>query len=184
MFVTVHGPHGPHVIKCQVTRLKQSHYCPSDTRPIPQLILFGSKEDSWGFVMHSGKENRCILVQLFDLVIHMTLINHLLHQPPKWIQNTQVTCPWRKTCSIVCMRNHMMTSSNGNIFRVTGPLCGEFHRSSVNSPHKGQWRGALMFYLICAWTNGWVSNREAGDLRRHRTQYDVNNVAWMSTKIC
>ena len=21
---------------------------------------------------------------------------------------------------------HMMTSSNGNIFRVTGPLCGEF----------------------------------------------------------
>ena len=23
-------------------------------------------------------------------------------------------------------RHHMMTSSNGNIFRVTGPLCGEF----------------------------------------------------------
>ena len=91
-----------------------------------------------------------------------------------------------------------MTSSNGNIFRVTGHLCGEFtgHRwiprtsvqsvffsgfaknvvhwlgpgnaytwwrhqmetfsallaifagnSPVNSPHKGQWRGALMFSL-------------------------------------
>ena len=52
-----------------------------------------------------------------------------------------------------------MTSSNGNIFRVTGPL--------------GQWRGALMFSLICAWINGWVNNREAGDLRRHRTHYDV-----------
>ena len=36
-----------------------------------------------------------------------------------------------------------------------------------------QWRGALMFSLICAWTTGWVNNREAGDLRRHRTHYDV-----------
>ena len=26
-------------------------------------------------------------------------------------------------------------------------------RSPVNSPHKGQWSGALMFYLIGAWTN-------------------------------
>ena len=47
------------------------------------------------------------------------------------------------------------------------------HRSPVNSPHKGQWRGALMFSLICAWINGWVNNHEAGDLRRHRAHYDV-----------
>ena len=40
------------------------------------------------------------------------------------------------------------------------------HRSPVNSPHKGQWRRALMSALICAWTNGWVDNRDAGDLRR------------------
>ena len=39
--------------------------------------------------------------------------------------------------------------------------------------HKGQWRGALMFSLICVWINGWVNNREAGDLRRYRTHYDV-----------
>ena len=39
--------------------------------------------------------------------------------------------------------------------------------------HKGQWRGSLMFSLICFWINGWVNNREAGDLRRHRTHYDV-----------
>ena len=47
------------------------------------------------------------------------------------------------------------------------------HRSPVNSPHKGQWRGALMFSLICFWINGWVNNREAGDLRRHRAHYGV-----------
>ena len=67
----------------------------------------------------------------------------------------------------------MMTSSNGNIFRVTGHLSGEFIRSQVNSPQKGQWRGALMFSLICTRINGWVNNGEAGDLRRHRTHYDA-----------
>ena len=53
------------------------------------------------------------------------------------------------------------------------PLVRGIHRSPVNSPHKGQWRGALMFSLICVWINGWVNNREAGDLRRYRAHYDV-----------
>ena len=53
------------------------------------------------------------------------------------------------------------------------PFVWGIHRSPVNSPHKDQWRGALMFSLICAWINGWANNREAGDLRRHRTHYDV-----------
>ena len=66
-----------------------------------------------------------------------------------------------------------MTSSNGNIFRVTGPVCGE-SPVPVNSPRKGQWRGALMFSLICARINDWVNNREAGDLRRNRGHCDVN----------
>ena len=47
------------------------------------------------------------------------------------------------------------------------------HRSPADFPHKGQWRGALKFSLICAWTNGWASNRDAGDLRRHRAHYDT-----------
>ena len=54
----------------------------------------------------------------------------------------------------------MMTSSNGKIFRVTGP--GGDQRSLVNSPQKDQWRGALMFSLICARTNAWMNNCEAG----------------------
>ena len=66
----------------------------------------------------------------------------------------------------------MMTSSNGNIFRVIG-LCAGNSPVPVNSPHKGQWRGALMFSLICVWINGWVNNREAGDLRRYLGHYDV-----------
>ena len=53
------------------------------------------------------------------------------------------------------------------------PFVRGIHRSPVNSPHKGQWRGALMFSLICVWINGWVNNREAGDLRRYRAHFDV-----------
>ena len=53
------------------------------------------------------------------------------------------------------------------------PFVRGIHRSPVNSPHKGQWRGALMFSLICAWINHWVNNREAGDLRRQHAHYDV-----------
>ena len=47
------------------------------------------------------------------------------------------------------------------------PFVRRIHRSPVNSSHKVQWRGALMFSLICAWMNGWVNNRDAGGLRRH-----------------
>ena len=59
-------------------------------------------------------------------------------------------------------------------------LCAGNSPVPVNSPHKGQWRGALMFSLICARINDWVNNREAGDLRRHRGHYDVN-VIWLRT---
>ena len=56
------------------------------------------------------------------------------------------------------------------------PFVRGIPRSPVNSPHKGQWRGVLMFSLICAWTNSWANNGDAGDLRRHCAPYDVTIV--------
>ena len=53
------------------------------------------------------------------------------------------------------------------------PFVRGIHRSPVNFPHKGQWRGALMFSLICVCINGWVNNGEPGDLRPYRGHYDV-----------
>ena len=47
------------------------------------------------------------------------------------------------------------------------------HRSTLDSYHKGQWDGALMFSLICAWINYWTNNRVAGDLIRQHVHYDV-----------
>ena len=67
-------------------------------------------------------------------------------------------CPWSWWC-------HQMET-----FSALLAIC------AGNSPHKGLWRGALTVSLICARINGWVNNREAGDLRRHRTHYDVTVV--------
>ena len=60
-----------------------------------------------------------------------------------------------------------------NHFPRYWPFVRGIHRSPVNSPHKGQSRGDLMFSLICVWINDWVNNREVGELRRHRGHYDV-----------
>ena len=53
------------------------------------------------------------------------------------------------------------------------PFVLEIHRSPVNSPDEGQWRGALTFSLSCAWTHRWTNNGDAVDLRRHRAHHDV-----------
>ena len=43
-----------------------------------------------------------------------------------------------------------------------------------NSPVHGEFPAQRpVFSLICVWINGWVNNREAGDLRRHCSHYDV-----------
>ena len=62
------------------------------------------------------------------------------------------------------------------------PFVRGIHRSPVNSPNKGQCRGALMFSLICARIKGWVNNGEAGDLRRNRAHYDVTLMDWRLTR--
>ena len=66
----------------------------------------------------------------------------------------------------------MMALSNRNISALMA-LCEEIHRLLVDSPHKVQWRAALIFSLIYTWTNGWANNRDASDLRRHSVRYDV-----------
>ena len=53
------------------------------------------------------------------------------------------------------------------------PFVRGIHQSPVNSPHKGQWRGASMFFFDRAWINGSVNNRVVGNLRRHRAHCDV-----------
>ena len=61
-----------------------------------------------------------------------------------------------------------------NHFPRYWPSVRGIHRSRWIPRTNGQWRGALMFSLICAWINDWVNSRGAGDLRRHNGHYDVS----------
>ena len=96
-----------------------------------------------------------------------------------WIQLCSQVCIISMLC-IICvyiiwaytLKHIMMTSSNGNIFRVSGHLCGNSPVSG-EVPAQGQWRGAFMFSFIWARINGWVNTCEASDLRRIRPYYDV-----------
>ena len=77
-----------------------------------------------------------------------------------------------------CMMKKIVRSYHDNVIKwkllpCYWPFVRGIHRSLMNCPHKGQWRGYLMFPLICARTNGWVNNRDVGDLGRHSAHYDI-----------
>ena len=92
-----------------------------------------------------------------------------------WVWLRDASCyrigilPSRYTIIII----HMMTSSNGNIFRVTGRLCGEITGQRWIPRSKASNAGLWCFLWSAPWINGWVNNHETGDLRRQRTHYDV-----------
>ena len=63
----------------------------------------------------------------------------------------------------------LMTSSNENVFRVAGPLCGHRWIPLTKASDAELWCSLWS----APWINGCVNNGEAGDLRRHRAEYDV-----------
>ena len=68
----------------------------------------------------------------------------------------------------------MMTSSNENIFRVTGHFCGEFTGPRWILRTKASDAELWCFFFIWTWINSWVNNSEAGDWRRHQAHCDVS----------
>ena len=85
-----------------------------------------------------------------------------------WLFRDPDLCSQLTMLHVMLWLRHRMETFSALLAFVRG-----IHRSLVNSPQKGQWRGGLMFSLICAWINGWLNNRDAGDLRRHRAHCDV-----------
>ena len=88
---------------------------------------------------------------------------------------------WQLVCKFAVVEI-MMTSSNGIIFRVTGHLCGVFTAPLwipfTKASDAERWSAP--------WINGWVNSCVAGDLRRHRADYDVIDVwifHWLHTFI-
>ena len=68
-------------------------------------------------------------------------------------------------------------------FSRNWPFVWGIHRSPVTSPHKGQWRGALMFSFLF-WIHDCVNNREAGDLRHYRAHYGIIVMCFMFLFAC
>ena len=111
------------------------------------------------------------------------LLTHICVTRPQWVKWTEDhygDITWASLATPLFVEEHVQTSNKEKSKpSITGlshddvikwkhfprywPFVRGIHRSPVNSPHKGQWRGALMFSLICVWINGWVNNREAGD---------------------
>ena len=122
-----------------------------------------------------------LTIYLLGCLVELQLCISIFHHSP-YIEMTRIVEALfrERQCSYIVNSMHvshqqpwyiltMMTSSNGNIFRVTGPLCGEFTGDRW-IPRKKASNAELWFFL---WTNGWVNNRDAGDLGRHRIHYDV-----------
>ena len=111
-----------------------------------------------------------LLTNNLTLLVSITLDFNELNWSPARDKDTTKHCiaPALYRVSLVSWWRHQMETFSALLAFVRG-----IHRSPVNSPHKGQWRGTFMFSLISTRTNGWVNNLHAGDLRRHRAHYDV-----------
>ena len=96
------------------------------------------------------------------------IITKDMHSP---LPGSRYTQPTLKIYLLICQLHDDIIKWKD--FPCYWPYVRGINQSQVNSLHKGQWRGVLMFSLICVWTKGWQNNREAGDLRRYRTHYDV-----------
>ena len=125
-----------------------------------------------------------------EVSIHMSAANYIKIHIFSYI--AQHVIKWRKygcsfnTCflSVKCRVSWSLWRHQMETYPRYCPFVRWIHRSLVNFPHKGQWRGALMFSLICAWTNGWINNRDAGDLKRHRDHYDVTVMMEVFIDLC
>ena len=144
-------------------------------------------------VKHLLKEDVWISIKIFMAHIHFLALRKSvngryaitnLNRSLDMIKNCHFTSEKKSAAVYIILikrwaalrqRHHsnIMTSSNGNIFRVTGPLCGEFIGPQWIPRTKAS--DAKLWYFL--WSapekNGWVNNGEAGDLRRHRAHYDV-----------
>ena len=116
--------------------------------------------------MHAVLFLFCFVISTLRLLLISRYSSVLLH----FHSDNDIPTPVKLPCNARDV-SFMMTSSDGNIFRVTDPMCRDF-TGEVPS-QKSVTRSFHIFSLICAWTRGWVNNRDAGDLRRLHAHYDA-----------
>ena len=133
---------------------KQWRIISTDLRKETVLLMFGKIK---------GNSSTCLLHYPIHVYRWMYVFSAVS------LQKLYAKCNDRTAQQFILIQIHDDVIKKWKHFRVTGTLWG----NSPMTPYKGQWRGALMFSLICDWIYGWANNREAGDLRHHRAHYDV-----------
>ena len=110
----------------------------------------------------------CVIVVSLNCDVCSTVVIALLHEISCYMTVWYNGDPsvWSLLDRMAIFQRNTMTSSMESFSALLAFVWG-IHRSPVNSLYKDQWRGTLMFI------NGWVNNREACDLRRHRAHYCV-----------
>ena len=101
----------------------------------------------------------------------ITSVNFVLEHNISSTSKTHSDASLTSICWDICLFHDDVIK--GKLFPRHWPFVWGIHRSPVNSPYKGQWRGALIFSLICVWINSWINNRKAHDLRRYQVHCDV-----------
>ena len=133
---------------------------------------------TWGRQDPGGPHVGPMILALWDIL--GDLLNSTPMNKHHWNINGITTFFHSRRCIWYCVQNagHFVQASyhddviKWKHFPRYWPFARGIHRSPVNSSHKGQWRGALMFSLICVWINGWLNKHGAGDLRRSQAHYD------------
>ena len=119
---------------------------------------------SFNFAPRCPVDSKFWQVQVLPCAEHVTSHQYLNQWWPISLTYTCITRPEFVTHDDLIKWKHFL-----RYWRIVLGI----HRSPVNFPHKGQWRAALMFSLICIWIDVWVNNWDTGDLRCHGTHYDV-----------
>ena len=148
------------------------------TWKIPIHCLYGQAKGQWGvYYEYFGK----IILTIIDIhLVTTTTRPSPISQVKRGHRQADDVC---QTSGLDWPTQVRMPAEHDDVikwkrFPRYWPFVRGIHRWPVDSRHKVQWRGALMFSLICAWTNGWVNNRDIDDLRRHRAHYDVAVMTW------
>ena len=106
-------------------------------------ILFKRRWFNWKWTSENLHHACCY--SLVFLRHTCSLVINVRHSVCGHVLSSPLTITWNRQCA---MHDEwfMMTSSNGH-FPHYWPFVRRLRRSPVNSPHKGQWCGALMFFF-------------------------------------
>ena len=89
---------------------------------IENAFTFAVKQVSNGRLLDNTHQHSTLL-----LTSHVLMKLFMINKPMRTLLSIKINdVDKRQKMQMYCFLKHMMTSSYGNIFRVTGPLCGEF----------------------------------------------------------